>query len=254
MSAREPDAQALARLALGNTAPRVWSLLVTIFGDLAREDGQTLRGPVLTAIAGLLSVKSEAVRVALHRLRKDGWIESEKDGRTSQYRLSTMGLAESERASAVIYARDPIVWNHPKLLVGEPGIERNWPSKAVLLGDNLALLDGSGAELLDDVLAVPLAVDCLPDWMSERLVLGELRKECERFHSALLQISSACADAMAIAPVEAAALRTALVHSWRRIKLRAPAVPDPLLANHWKGAECRLLMASVLAKVPRPKL
>ena len=61
----------------GDIPPRVWSLLVTVFGDLA-QDGSALPGTVLGEIMSRVGIKPEAMRVALHRLRKDGWIESER--------------------------------------------------------------------------------------------------------------------------------------------------------------------------------
>ena len=45
---------------------RVWSLMISLFGDLAQEDGTAISGPVLSAMMSLLLVKPEAARVALH--------------------------------------------------------------------------------------------------------------------------------------------------------------------------------------------
>jgi len=48
---------------------RVWSLVVTIFGDLAQGTGDTLSMQTLARITEPLGVKPEALRVALHRLK-----------------------------------------------------------------------------------------------------------------------------------------------------------------------------------------
>lgn len=84
---------------------RVWSLMISLFGDLAQSKGDTIDGPVLSLIMNILDVKPEAVRVALHRLRNDGWIQSQKSGRISQHSLTEKGRRESALASPRIYAQ-----------------------------------------------------------------------------------------------------------------------------------------------------
>ena len=66
--------QLVAQLSHDGT-PRVWSLIVTIFGDLARESGMSLSGTALSRMTARVDVRAEATRVALHRLRRDGWID-----------------------------------------------------------------------------------------------------------------------------------------------------------------------------------
>jgi phenylacetic acid degradation operon negative regulatory protein len=82
---------------------RVWSLLVTVFGDLAQNDGDVIEGPVLSVLMSDIGIKAEATRVALHRLRNDGWINSVKSGRNSLHSLTASGRQESSAASPRIY-------------------------------------------------------------------------------------------------------------------------------------------------------
>ena len=65
----------------GGDPPRVWSFIVTIFGDLAREDDRYISSRTLNRLTAEIRVKPEATRVALHRLRKEDWLESAKFGR-----------------------------------------------------------------------------------------------------------------------------------------------------------------------------
>ena len=96
------DAYAQALRSLGDLGPmRVWSLLVTVFGDLAPD--RPLNGPTLSAIMGEIGIKPEASRVALHRLRSDGWIASAKKGRTSLHALTAKGQSDSDAARQRIY-------------------------------------------------------------------------------------------------------------------------------------------------------
>ena len=66
---------------------KVWSVLVTLFGDLAPGQTDHLAGPDVSRLVERLAIKPEALRVALHRLRKDNWIESSKSGRISHLSL-----------------------------------------------------------------------------------------------------------------------------------------------------------------------
>jgi phenylacetic acid degradation operon negative regulatory protein len=78
---------------------RVWSVLVTVFGDLAHET--SLDGSTLSAIMAEIGIKPEASRVALYRLRSDGWVRSEKTGRTSRYNLTDKGAHDSAAANLI---------------------------------------------------------------------------------------------------------------------------------------------------------
>ena len=88
---------------LGQERPRVWSFIVTIFGDLAREDSHYISSRTLNRLTAQIGVKPEATRVALHRLRKEDWLESTKFGRESHYRLTENGRALSREAAPRIY-------------------------------------------------------------------------------------------------------------------------------------------------------
>ena len=98
----DPVADAVSALAALD-GQRVWSLLVSVFGDLACGKGEAIDGPVLSAIMAALDIRPEATRVALHRLRNDGWLTSEKLGRTSRHYLTDHGLEQSAAASPRIY-------------------------------------------------------------------------------------------------------------------------------------------------------
>lgn len=94
--------------------PRVWSLLLTVFGELAQDQGAHISGLLLRQISERIGIKPEAMRVAIHRLRKDGWIDSKRNGRTSSYFLTDWGRAQSAQASPRIYTTTP------------PQIRRGW--------------------------------------------------------------------------------------------------------------------------------
>ena len=82
---------------------KTWSLIVTVFGDL---DGDNLSGKELRNLMRPLGVKPEATRVALHRLRKDGWIVSHKSGREVTYQLSEHGRNTTNAVYDEVYGQD----------------------------------------------------------------------------------------------------------------------------------------------------
>ena len=82
---------------------KVWSLLVTIFGDLSEVHGGFLTSRQLNGLFNAFDIQSGALRVALHRLRKDGWIESERIGRISRFKMTRLAQQETDKAKPVVY-------------------------------------------------------------------------------------------------------------------------------------------------------
>ena len=90
--------------ALKDVGPvKVWSLLVTIFGDLSEAHGGFLTSRQLNGLFDAFDIQSGALRVALHRLRKDGWIESERIGRISRFKMTEQAQKETDKARPVVY-------------------------------------------------------------------------------------------------------------------------------------------------------
>lgn len=54
--------------------------------------------------------------------------------------------------------------------------------------------------------------------------------------------------------VEIVVLRSLIVHNWRRLVLRHPALPAAFVDQDWPGHQCHVLVADLLARFPRPKL
>ncbi|MGR3492353.1 MAG: hypothetical protein ACU0DW_09860, partial [Shimia sp.] len=92
---------------LGRFGPvKVWSVVMTILGDLA-PDGDLVPGPELSALAGGLGLQPQAIRTALHRLRAEDWIASERRGRHAHHRLSPKGVRETREVWSKVYGPAP---------------------------------------------------------------------------------------------------------------------------------------------------
>ncbi|MEP2718691.1 PaaX family transcriptional regulator C-terminal domain-containing protein [Pseudophaeobacter sp.] len=235
---------------------RVWSIIVSLFGDLAQNPGDQISGTTLTRIITPMGIKPEAIRVALHRLRKDGWIESARSGRASVHFLTKSGRNQSAAVTPRIYARDPKVPQSWHLLIAEEGSSHAALEDALLLPQYsqvnrcTALGYGTAPHGLDDLFVTAISDLKVPTWLQERLFPADLVLSCQSLLTVLNQISPA-AD---LTPVQIATLRTLIVHHWRRIALRHPVLPEGFHPADWAGDACRARVFELLDLLPQPSL
>ncbi len=247
-----------------NRNQMVWSILVTIFGDLARRPGDRISGSLLSRLTEPMGIKPEAVRVALHRLRNDGWITSERQGRTSRYSLTAHGLSESDAASPRIYAEtapdpDATPWH---LLLGEPApasqrgeADKVWRGRGYVpiapgayLGRGTAHPDSAAFLIME---GTPRHV---PAWLRDKIGPPELAAAYRALENALDSALPRINGAARKTPVETAILRVVIVHNWRRALLAHPDLPAMFFPPDWRGIACREKVMSALAALPRPSL
>jgi len=230
-------------LLTGGQMPRVWSLLVTVFGDLTLPETARISGRAIGQITAAIGIKPEATRVALHRLRKEGWIETERRGRESHYALTELGRTESARARPLIYGPAPALASCRLALI-EPGEKR---LDCHYLTSDIALALSTSPQQTDVALPVPL-----PDWMRALVCDPALVVASQDACRILAELPLTFLDTPLPSPLHRAVLRTLIVHLWRRVALRAPRLPDEVFPQDWQGAECRRLFYTALATLPRP--
>ncbi len=192
-------------------------MVITVFGDLVQHRGGQVSTAKLGEVLGRVGVEQGALRTALSRLARDGWVQAERIGRTSHYRLSQQGLARFAPATAQIYA----------------------PAKVAPVM-RWAMVLKLGATGRQEVTVCPLqdVVD-----QADCLVSGDLRTVSAAYRAMLLEddhrtaLTALAADITALAgveiaePLEAAAARVLLIHRWRRIVLRFPEIPWELMPS-----------------------
>lgn len=211
---------------------RVWSVIITIFGDAVVGRGGKVAATTLAALTEQMGVKPEAFRVALSRLAKDGWIERSKSGRLSFYRLSAQGVAEFGPATTRIYAPKAGTEAGWHLVVlptaaGEP----SW-GDGVSLGGRCYL---SPRPVTDtEALSMTGPIGTVPDWVRDRLGAADIAAD----YAALLQVLKQHSGA-SVSDLEAAVMRVLLVHQWRRLVLRHADLPLRFFPDHWQGEACR---------------
>ena len=238
----------VTQLTDGHT-PRVWSLLVTVFGELAQDQGAQISALMLRRICALIGIKPEAMRVALHRLRKDGWIGNQRNGRSSAYFLTDWGRAQSAAATPRIYSAQATV-ERAWLVVSDPAQAQDhagdtgiWLSSNLLLTANAVPCDDRFYTQLDDASA-------LPNWMKAKVCDPAMRATADAFLDTLQQVQSDLGAAPALTTLEQATLRILLVHSWRRIILKTPELPDFVYPTDWAGPSCRSQITRLLKVYP----
>ncbi|WP_147109676.1 PaaX family transcriptional regulator C-terminal domain-containing protein [Tateyamaria sp. syn59] len=239
------DAYSQALQSLSDLGPlRVWSLLVTVFGDLAPD--QPLNGPTLSAIMGEIGIKPEASRVALHRLRSDGWVSSAKQGRNSLHSLTAKGRSDSDAARGRIYGGGQATEAVAILMQANTELD---PTRFAQIASRLFLC--SSTELLPSD-AMRLAPESLPPWLGSQIETDGMRDAYKSLHAVLTDISEELDQDMT--PVQTAALRVLIVHAWRRLTLKHPDLPRAAHSPDWRGHDCRALVQTLLERYPRPAL
>ena len=73
---------------------RTGSIVITVFGDAIVPRGGSVWLGTLLEFFKTLDIDSGVVRTAMSRLAADGWLEREKVGRNSFYRLVEEGAAD----------------------------------------------------------------------------------------------------------------------------------------------------------------
>lgn len=216
---------------------RVWSLVITVFGDLVQHRGGQISTQRLGQLLGRVGIEPGTVRTALSRLTRDGWLERERQGRSSLCRLSAQGINRFAPATSRIYAA---------------------PRSRPVAEWSMVLTLGSARDL--SVTLVP-AEQVHPD--ADCVVRGPLSHISETYRASLLTpdhrlaLSALAEDLQVLSSLtldglDAAAARMLLIHRWRRIVLRFPDLAPELMPEDAPLAHPRLSVAQCYAALLAP--
>ncbi|WP_342538598.1 phenylacetic acid degradation operon negative regulatory protein PaaX [Sporosarcina sp. FSL K6-1540] len=87
------------------------SMIFTIYGDYIRHYGNKVWIGSLIRLLKEFGHNEQSVRVAVSRMMKQGWIQSEKQGNKSYYFLTVRGEARIEEAAIRIFKLNPTEWD-----------------------------------------------------------------------------------------------------------------------------------------------
>jgi phenylacetic acid degradation operon negative regulatory protein len=250
-----PDPSALAPLLthLRREPSRTWSLIVTLYGDAVVPRGGRLWLGTLLEIFAAMDIQGNVVRTAMSRLAADGWLERNRVSRNSYYRLGGKGGDAFADAARRIYGPHRPAWDGAFRIAVLSGAEREAARAALEAAGFAPLAPGilvattaSPAPPADAILLRATADG--PD--ARRLAaqiwpIDRLAESYRRFLAAFAPWATQIAGGAALSDLEALVARLLLIHEYRRLVLRDPLLPEPLVPPGWPGHQARALCAEV---------
>ncbi|EOG4078868.1 PaaX family transcriptional regulator C-terminal domain-containing protein [Acinetobacter baumannii] len=256
------------------------SLISTIFGDSVLHRGGNISLASLIQLLELFGFNDRAVRTSVFRLVKNDWLCSDKIGRTSFYRITDSSRSTYLQAEQRIYNDQMKEWDHYWDLILMSSLDTE--NKALLkkelewlgfanISTNLMAYPGCNRIELQRLLvdlnmseqvvvfkAETLqlfnnSVDTIGRMLRTNWPIDELRQRYLQFLDIFREIGVLLMqENEQLEPVQAFQIRTLLIHYYRRILLKDPALPLELLPTDWPVISARTLSMNIYKKVFEP--
>ncbi|EPQ4934171.1 phenylacetic acid degradation operon negative regulatory protein PaaX [Acinetobacter baumannii] len=256
------------------------SLISTIFGDSVLHRGGNISLASLIQLLELFGFNDRAVRTSVFRLVKNDWLCSDKIGRTSFYRITDSSRSTYLQAEQRIYNDQMKEWDHYWDLILMSSLDTE--NKALLkkelewlgfanISTNLMAYPGCNRIELQRLLvdlnmseqvvvfkAETLqlfnnSVDTIGRMLRTNWPIDELRQRYLQFLDIFREIGVLLMqENEQLEPVQAFQIRTLLIHYYRRILLKDPALPLELLPTDWPAISARTLSMNIYRKVFEP--
>ncbi|SSV52229.1 phenylacetic acid degradation operon negative regulatory protein PaaX [Acinetobacter nosocomialis] len=256
------------------------SLISTIFGDSVLHRGGNISLASLIQLLELFGFNDRAVRTSVFRLVKNDWLCSDKIGRTSFYRITDSSRSTYLQAEQHIYNDQMKEWDHYWDLILMSSLDTE--NKALLkkelewlgfanISTNLMAYPGCNRIELQRLLvdlnmseqvvvfkAETLqlfnnSVDTIGRMLRTNWPIDELRQRYLQFLDIFREIGVLLMqENEQLEPVQAFQIRTLLIHYYRRILLKDPALPLELLPTDWPAISARTLSMNIYKKVFEP--
>ncbi len=233
---------------------RTGSLIITFYGDAILPRGGSVWLGTLLQFLDMLGTDGGVVRTAVSRLAADGWLDRDKVGRKSFYKLAKTGRERFEAAVEHVYNPHVADWagRFELLLIGhgtdretsraalaEAGYGNPMPGVWVAPSAMSPALTAAGAIKLEVV---------ADDATGRRLVeaswpLEKTAASYREFIKTFAPLEGWIGGGDSISPADALLARVLLIHHYRRVILRDPLLPAALLPPAWPAPEARELCA-----------
>lgn len=265
---------------LENRPPRAKSLVMTLFGDVIRPHGGKLWLGSLIQLLAPFGISDRLVRTSVYRLAEEGWLSAQREGRRSQYTLRPEASQRFEHAYQRIYTPTYLAWNGKWTLVFSlPGLMMNSKQRADLrkellwegfcaLSPTAFLHPNPDHTILDYILQATQArgqvyvaqlepsdlpqTRPLAQLIEESWDLAHVAKGYGEFIQRFMPVRDMLQTGQPYSAEQAFAVRTLLIHEFRRIQLHDPQLPIELLPAGWAGKQayelCRTIYRLVSVK------
>jgi phenylacetic acid degradation operon negative regulatory protein len=235
---------------------RTGSIVITVFGDAIVPRGGSVWLGTLLEFFRTIDIDSSVVRTAMSRLAADGWLEREKVGRNSFYRLVKKGRQTFDAATKHIYDPQPLDWTgrFELLLIGKAE-DRDTSREALKNAGFGTPLPGvwvapSGVPIPEEAAsAIRLEVSAEDDsgrrLLSESWPLDRTADAYLKFMKTFEPLRGWIGRRERLSDIDAFTARILLIHHYRRVVLRDPLLPTTLLPKEWPGGAARRLCAEI---------
>jgi len=235
---------------------RTGSIVITVFGDAIVPRGGSAWLGTLLEFFKTLDIEGGVVRTAMSRLATDGWLERNRVGRNSFYRLVENGRQTFDIATRHIYGPPSSEWTgrFELLLIGNTE-DRDASREALKNAGFGSPLPGvwvapSGVPVPDEAThAIRLEVSAEDEsgrrLLAESWPLDRTADAYLKFMKTFGPLRGWLAGRAPIAQADAFTARILLIHYYRRVVLRDPLLPIALLPKDWPGRSARALSGEI---------
>ena len=236
---------------------RIWSIVITVYGDAIVPRGGSVWLGTLTRFFGAIGIGEGAVRTAMSRLAADGWLVRSRVGRNSFYALAEKGRDTFAAATEHIYNPPAMPWSGAFELAILPQNGEREPARTALqeagFGSPSAglWLAPAGAPFPKAAAETALRlIASTRDETAARLAaaswpLAQTAEGYRRFIGLFRPLADALGTRPALSDEDSFVARILLIHAYRRVILRDPILPPALLPADWPGAEARRLCGTI---------
>lgn len=256
---------------------RANSAIITIFGDAVLPRGGNIWLGSLIALAAPLGIAERLVRTGVYRLGQEGWLTSQTRGRRAYYTLTEAGREKFHEAQRRIYATEPVAWDGEwRLVQALPAMaadqrqalkrELGWLGFGQISPTLFAHPTETTATIARTLARLALAehalvfrahmAEIVPEEARDAAVheawqLNDLKSEYDCFVATFAPLADALGRGRTLSDIDAFTLRILLIHEYRRLLLKDPVLPDPLLPEDWTGTIARDLAVDIYRRVAK---
>jgi phenylacetic acid degradation operon negative regulatory protein len=238
---------------------RTGSIVITLFGDAIVPRGGSVWLGTLLEFFRTIDIDSGVVRTAMSRLANDGWLERNKVGRNSFYRLADKGRLTFDAAVKHVYNPQSPDWTgrFELLLIANSG-DREASREALQeagFGSPLAgvWIAPSGVPV-PQVAARAIRLEVSAEDDSGRRLLSAswpLHRTADaylKFMKTFEPLRGWIGRRERLSDADAITARILMIHYYRRVVLHDPLLPVALLPADWPAMAARQLRARSLGK------